>query len=154
MMTSTDRHSRQSLFLNQGTSMYPANRIVQAMIFLLSLVPVSAIARYEASSLRAASSKSSSSYESGRSTGSRMGFTGPEGTGRPGIYFFKKGENAFERDQYDFAIEMYEVAASWAYKPAQYNLSVMYSKGRAFRLICPGRWPGSRWQPSAESRAT
>ena len=31
--------------------------------------------------------------------------------------------------QYKFAIDMYETSASWAYKPAQYNLAVIYAKG-------------------------
>jgi hypothetical protein len=88
-----------------------------------------AIAQMDVSSLKA-SARSAASYESGRSTGSRMGFTGPESSARPGVYFFEKAVKAFENDQYAFAKEMYEVSASWAYKPAQYNLSVMYSRGQ------------------------
>ncbi|HEU4665964.1 MAG TPA: sel1 repeat family protein, partial [Dokdonella sp.] len=37
---------------------------------------------------------------------------------------------AVTKKDYRFAIDMYEVSASWAYKPAQYNLGVMYLKGQ------------------------
>ncbi len=64
-------------------------------------------------------------------------FTGPEGNGRPGARFFNKGAQAFDRRQYAFAIEMYEVAASWAYKPAEYNLAVIYAKGLGVPVDLP-----------------
>jgi hypothetical protein len=117
--------------------MNPAIRIVQAMVCLMALVSASAMAQVDVNSLRASSSRSAAEYDSGRSTGRRMGFTGPEGSGRPGIYFFKKGVKAFERDQYAFAMDMYEVAASWGYKPAQYNLSVMYARGQGIPVNMP-----------------
>ena len=110
------------------------------LVFLASclafLIAVPAAAQIDAGSLKS-SSRYSSSYESGRSTGKRMGFTGPEGSGRPGIFFFKKAVKAYDKDQYAFAVDMYEVAASWAYKPAQYNLSVMYSRGQGIPVDMP-----------------
>lgn len=103
---------------------------------LALLITVPAAAQVDVGSL-SSSSRHSSSYESGRSTGDRMGFTGPEGSGRPGIFFFKKAVKAFDKDQYAFAIDMYKVSASWAYKPAQYNLSVMYSRGQGIPVDLP-----------------
>jgi hypothetical protein len=54
----------------------------------------------------------------------------PEADARPGEYFFLRGASAFRKKDYPFAIQMYEVAASWAYKPAEYNLAVMYARGQ------------------------
>jgi len=56
-------------------------------------------------------------------------FNTPEQDARPGEYFFLKAADALSRKQYRFAIDMYETSASWAYKPAAYNLAVMYFKG-------------------------
>jgi Sel1 repeat len=58
-----------------------------------------------------------------------LGFTGPESDGRPGEYYFYKGVEAVRKKDYEFALQMYQVAASWAYKTAEYNLSVMYMHG-------------------------
>lgn len=116
--------------------MFSTIRFSSGLFCLALLIAVPAQAQVDVSSMKS-SSRSSSSYESGRSTGRRMGFTGPEGSGRPGIYFFKKGVKAFEKDQYAFAIDMYKVAASWAYKPAEYNLSVMYSRGQGVPVDLP-----------------
>jgi hypothetical protein len=57
------------------------------------------------------------------------GFNTPEEDGRPGQYYFLKAVDAVQHHNYRFAIDMYQTAASWAYKPAQYNLAVMYMKG-------------------------
>lgn len=56
---------------------------------------------------------------------------------RPGLYFFNKAAKAFEKGQYDFAIEMYQVAASYAYKPAQFNLAVIYAQGQGVAADLP-----------------
>lgn len=56
-------------------------------------------------------------------------FNRPEDDGRPGEYFFYLGALANQRHDYVHAIAMYRVAASWAYKPAEYNLGVMYLNG-------------------------
>ncbi|MGH8233061.1 MAG: tetratricopeptide repeat protein, partial [Rhodanobacteraceae bacterium] len=42
---------------------------------------------------------------------------------------YKEGMLAYTRKDYKHAIHMLEVAASWAYKPAEYNLGVMYFQG-------------------------
>ena len=63
-----------------------------------------------------------------RMTSNRYGT--PEDNARPGEYYFGLGANAFKRKDYAFAIDMYKVAASWAYKPAEYNLAVMYARGQ------------------------
>jgi Sel1 repeat len=47
----------------------------------------------------------------------------------PGEYFFQKGVEAVRKDDYRHAVAMYKVAASWAYKPAEYNLGVIFAKG-------------------------
>jgi hypothetical protein len=54
----------------------------------------------------------------------------PEADARPGEYYFLLGAHAFQKRDYEFAIQMYEVAASWAYKPAEFNLGVMYARGQ------------------------
>lgn len=118
------------------TDMTTSTRALSGSLWLALLIAVPAGAQIDANSLKA-SARHAASYESGRSTGSRMGFTGPEGSGRPGIYYFKKAVKAFDKDQYAFAIDMYEVSASWAYKPAQYNLSVMYARGHGVPVDLP-----------------
>jgi len=54
----------------------------------------------------------------------------PEDDARPGEYFFLLGASAFEHKDYMHAVEMYKVAASWAYKPAEYNLGIMDALGQ------------------------
>ncbi|WP_109125508.1 SEL1-like repeat protein [Dyella sp. C11] len=56
-------------------------------------------------------------------------FNRPEDDARPGEYFFYLGALANQKRDYEHAIAMYKVAASWAYKPAEYNLGVMYLNG-------------------------
>src|SRR5262249_27322795 len=46
-----------------------------------------------------------------------------------GEYFFYRGVDAVKADDYRHAVVMYKVAASWAYKPAEYNLGVIFAKG-------------------------
>ena len=53
----------------------------------------------------------------------------PENSARPGEAFFARGVKAVRNNDYSFAINMYEVSASWGYKPAEYNLGVIYFKG-------------------------
>ena len=57
-------------------------------------------------------------------------FNTPASDGRPGLHYFDLGVNAFKKGDYRHAVDMYKVAASWAYKPAEYNLGLMYFKGR------------------------
>ena len=70
-----------------------------------------------------------------RKTSDRFGT--PEDNARPGEYYFGLGANAFKRKDYAFAIDMYRVAASWAYKPAEYNLAVMYARGQGVPMDLP-----------------
>jgi len=64
-------------------------------------------------------------------------FTSPEDHARPGEVFFLRGANAVLKKDYLFAADMYKVAASWAYKPAQYNLAVMYFNGEGVAVDRP-----------------
>ncbi len=64
-------------------------------------------------------------------------FSDPESSARPGVVFFVEGARAFSHENYEFAVEMYQVAASWAYKPAAYNLGVMYAKGEGVKADLP-----------------
>lgn len=52
-----------------------------------------------------------------------------ESSARPGEAFFARGVKAVRRHNYPFAINMYEIASSWGYKPAQYNLGIIYFNG-------------------------
>lgn len=61
----------------------------------------------------------------------------PESDGRPGQYYFGVGAQAFTKHEYSFAVNMYQVAASWAYKPAEYNLGVMYGLGQGIPVDLP-----------------
>lgn len=56
-------------------------------------------------------------------------FSSPEDDARPGEYFFGLAVQAIRKKDYPFAVSMYKVAASWAYKPAEYNLGVIYARG-------------------------
>jgi len=62
-----------------------------------------------------------------RSPGQKWGT--PEDDARPGEHFFLLATRAVAKKDYTFAVDMYKVAASWAYKTAEYNLAVMYAKG-------------------------
>ncbi|GAA0708117.1 sel1 repeat family protein [Dokdonella soli] len=64
-------------------------------------------------------------------------WTTPEGDARPGQKYFFYAVNAISRHEYHFAIDMYQTAASWAYKPAEYNLAVMYLKGEGVPVDRP-----------------
>ena len=68
---------------------------------------------------------------------SQWGFGTPEEDGRPGQYYFIKAIDASKRGQYRFAIDMYRASASWAYKPAQYNLAIAYLKGEGVPVDKP-----------------
>jgi hypothetical protein len=67
----------------------------------------------------------------------QWGFGTPEEDGRPGQYFYYRAVDAVKHRQYKFAVDMYEASASWAYKPAQYNLAVMYAKGEGVPVDKP-----------------
>ncbi|HJR12506.1 MAG TPA: sel1 repeat family protein [Rhodanobacteraceae bacterium] len=90
-------------------------------------------------------------YRSGAATGnfSDGNFNTPESDGRPGVKFFTLGVQAFRKGDYRHAIDMYKVAASWAYKPAEYNLGVMYFKGQGVPV---DRARGAAWMVLAAER--
>ena len=73
----------------------------------------------------------------------------PEADARPGEYYFLQGVTAFRKKEYTFAIQMYEVSASWAFKPAEYNLGVMYSRGQGVPIDLPR---GMAWMALAAER--
>lgn len=47
----------------------------------------------------------------------------------PGTYFFRKGCEAWKKGKVSDAIHLWEVAASWGQKSAQYNLGIAWYKG-------------------------
>jgi hypothetical protein len=61
----------------------------------------------------------------------------PEADARPGEYYFRLGAHAFRTKNYTFAVQMYQVSASWAYKPAEYNIAVMYARGQGVPVDLP-----------------
>ncbi|HWU76891.1 MAG TPA: sel1 repeat family protein [Rhodanobacter sp.] len=61
----------------------------------------------------------------------------PEADGRPGQYYYILGAQAFKNRDYAHAVSMYQVAASWAYKPAEFNLGVMYARGQGIPVDLP-----------------
>lgn len=92
-------------------------------------------------------------YSSDASTGmmSDTNFNSPTSDGRPGVYFFALGVQAVKKGDYRHALGMYKVAASWAYKPAEYNLGVMYFKGQGVPV---DRARGAAWMILAAERGT
>jgi hypothetical protein len=76
-------------------------------------------------------------------------FSSAEDSARPGEYFFGLGAQAFRKKDYPFAVHMYQVAASWAYKPAEYNLGVMYALGQGVPVDLPR---GMAWMTLAAER--
>jgi hypothetical protein len=66
-----------------------------------------------------------------------VGENTPEADARPGEAYFLRATQAFRKGDFTFAIQMYQVAASWAYKPAEYNLGVMYARGQGVPVDLP-----------------
>ena len=77
------------------------------------------------------------------------GFNTPEADARPGQYYFLLAAHAFRKGDFAFAIQMYEVAASWAFKPAEYNLAIMYARGQGVPVDLPR---GMAWMALAAER--
>jgi TPR repeat protein len=75
----------------------------------------------------------------------------PEADARPGEYYFLRGARAFQKKDYEFAIQMYEVAASWAFKPAEYNLAVMYARSQGVPADLPR---GMAWMALAAAASS
>jgi Sel1 repeat-containing protein len=66
-----------------------------------------------------------------------QGGNSPEDDARPGEYYFMRGVEAVRAKDFDHAVKMYEAAASWGYKNAQYNLAVMYARGEGIAQDLP-----------------
>lgn len=47
----------------------------------------------------------------------------------PGLYYFHKGCDYFRRGDQRVAVQMWEIAAGWAVKDAQYDLGIAYIRG-------------------------
>jgi hypothetical protein len=77
------------------------------------------------------------------------GMDTPEADARPGEYYFLLAVHAFRKNDFAFAIQMYEVAAAWAFKPAEYNLAIMYSRGQGIPVDLPR---GMAWMALAAER--
>src|SRR6185436_9087912 len=77
------------------------------------------------------------------------GMNTPEADARPGEYYFLLAVHAFRKNDFAFAIQMYEVAAAWAYKPAEYNLAIMYARGQGVPVDLPR---GMAWMALAAER--
>ncbi|MGH8234343.1 MAG: tetratricopeptide repeat protein [Rhodanobacteraceae bacterium] len=90
-------------------------------------------------------------YGSGFSAGlmSDANLNTPEAAGRPGWKFFELGSLAFKKGDYSHAIYMFKVASSWAYKPAEYDLGVMYFHGKG---VAVNRPLGAAWMVLAAER--
>jgi len=84
------------------------------------------------------------------STSSQQRGTGPADSARPGEMFFGKDVTAVAKKDYKFAVQMYQTSASWAYKPAQYNLGVIYSTGEGG--VAADRALGMAWLALAAER--
>jgi len=56
---------------------------------------------------------------------------------RPGEYYYNLGADAVRHKDYPHAVEMYQVAASWAYKTAEFNLGVIYARGEGVAVDMP-----------------
>ena len=77
------------------------------------------------------------------------GFNTPEADARPGEYYFLLAVHAYRKNDFAFAVQMYEVAAAWAYKPAEYNLAIMYARGQGVPVDLPR---GMAWMALAAER--
>lgn len=90
-------------------------------------------------------------YSSGLSVGGLAAgnFNTPESDGRPGVKYFAYGARAFRDHDYAHAIDMFKVSASWGYKPAEYNLGLMYYKGQGVPVNKP---LGTAWMVLAAER--
>lgn len=78
-------------------------------------------------------------------------FATPQADGRPGVYYFALAEQAYRKGDYRHAVDMYQVSASWAYKPAEYNLALMYFRGQGVTM---DRARGAAWMILAAERGT
>ena len=114
---------------------------------------VPATAQIEKAAPATAATTAAPDYFSGTESGTLAdgNFNTPEADGRPALYFFTLGGQAFRKGDYQHAIDMYKIAASWAYKPAEYNLGLMYFRGEG---VSVDRARGAAWMTLAAERNT
>ncbi len=117
------------------------NFFLLACLFASGPAPAIRAADLAAAQLGAApAGNDAASYESDYAWAARLSGAGggtPESDARLGETYFLQGARAFQKKDYAFAIQMYEVAASWAFKPAEYNLGVMYARGQGVAVDLP-----------------
>jgi hypothetical protein len=77
-------------------------------------------------------------------------YTSPRDSAVPGEYFFHLGVDEIKRNDYRYAITLYKIAASWACKPAEYNLGVIFVKGEGG--VPEDRAQGLAWLALAAER--
>jgi Sel1 repeat len=102
-------------------------------------LPAPGHAQIEGVFIQSTPERDAPSYDSDYAAEARLRAAGstPEADARPGEVFFLRAAEAVRRHDYAFAIQMYEVSASWAYKPAEYNLGVMYARGQGVEIDLP-----------------
>lgn len=67
----------------------------------------------------------------------------------PGMYHYRKACELFAKGNAEAAIEQWTVAAGWAVKEAQYDLGIVYFKGKE---VAPNRPLGLAWLAVAAER--
>jgi hypothetical protein len=123
-----------------------------------------AIALSLAAPTSASAAQATHPYDSDDQPGPSTGdYNTPEADGRPGEYYFQLGVNAFYKKDYAHAVAMYKVSASWAYKPAEFNLGLMYFKGEgvpqdhalgAAWMVLAAERPGSKYAKTRDVMIT
>ena len=116
-----------------------------------ALAMVAPHAQAQSGSSLLSSRLSAPNYGSGTAAGamSNSDFNTPESDGRPGVKAYAEGMEAYSHGDYTHAIHMLKVAASWAYKPAEYNLGAMYFDGQG---VPADRPMGAAWLVLAAER--
>lgn len=64
-------------------------------------------------------------------------------------HFYALGVQALQKHEYEYATDMFKVAASWASKPAEYSLGLMYFRGDG---VPTDRSLGAAWMTLAAER--
>jgi hypothetical protein len=119
---------------------------LKVALCVMALVHLDALAQMDGAFIQkaapdrpAATENNIPDYDSDYAAASRLqgGGNTPEADARPGEYYFLRAADAVRKKDYSFAIQMYEVSASWAYKPAEYNLGVIYARGQGVPADLP-----------------
>ena len=113
---------------------------IASLACMASLLPLPASCAIDGIFIAPPEARNSPSYESDYVAELRKRGNGentPEADARVGEQYFLRGAEAYRKADFKFAIQMYQVAASWAYKPAEYNLGVMYARGQGTDVDLP-----------------